>query len=186
MFASISQKYSTGMFNLYRHLKNIYTLTNNYIRKIVIKVLPYVLRNVNELNIPSGDKHGYEILYFGVNLILMFDYRLSFRIEVNSPENNDAIEVLIISRKDVSAWKGSSYRDNNNSSSIEQHIKTYYSNKGQKITDVFKPPVSNAYAFIFSNRSSSHNYRQFGTKTVKVFLTHSWHQEIKESQLRNK
>ncbi|MDQ3806833.1 MAG: hypothetical protein M3298_01555 [Thermoproteota archaeon] len=65
----------------------------------MLRVLPYVLRNVNELNIPSGDKHSYEILYFGVNLILMFDYRLSFRIEVNSPENNDEIEVLIISRK---------------------------------------------------------------------------------------
>jgi hypothetical protein len=45
------------------------------------KVLPHVMRNVNEVNIPSGDTHGYEILYFGVNLILMFDYRLSFNIE---------------------------------------------------------------------------------------------------------
>lgn len=49
--------------------------------------------------------HGYEILYFGVNLILMFDYRLPFNIEVikNSDGNNsDKIEVLIINRKDVS------------------------------------------------------------------------------------
>ncbi|MDQ3806674.1 MAG: hypothetical protein M3298_00755 [Thermoproteota archaeon] len=150
----------------------------------MIRVLPYVLRNVNELNIPSGDKQGYEILYFGVNLILMFDYKLSFSIEVKSREHNDEIEVLIISRKDVSAWKDDYGGDND--SSIKQHIKMYYSNKGQKINDVFKPPMSDAYAFILSNRSSSHNDKRSGTKTVKVFLTHSWQQEIKESQLRNK
>ncbi len=115
----------------------------------------------------------------------MFDYKLSFSIEVKSPEHNNEIEVLIISRKDVSAWKDS-YGDNYNSSSIKQHIKMYYSNKGQKINDVFKPPMSDAYAFILSNRSSSHNNKQSRTKTVKVFLTHSWQQEIKESQLRNK
>jgi len=153
-------------------------------REIVIRVLPHVLRSVNELNIPSGDKHGYEILYFGVNLILMFDYKLSFSMEVKSPEHNNGIEVLIISRKDVSDWKDNYEGDND--SSIKHHIKMYYSNKGQKINDVFKPPVSDAYAFILSNRSSSQNDKQFGTKTVKVFLTHSWQQEIKESQLRNK
>ena len=150
----------------------------------MIRVLPYVLRNVNELNIPSEDKQGYEILYFGVNLILMFDYKLSFSIEVKSPEHNDEMEVLIISRKEVSAWKDDYGGDND--SIIKQHIKMYYINKGQKINDVFKPPVSDAYAFILSNRSSSQNDKQFGTKTVKVFLTHSWQQEIKESQLRNK
>jgi len=46
--------------------------------KTVVKVLPYVMRSVNELNIPPGNTQGYEILYFGVNLILMFDYRLSY------------------------------------------------------------------------------------------------------------
>jgi hypothetical protein len=50
--------------------------------KTVVKVLPYVMRSVNELNIPPGNTQGYEILYFGVNLILMFDYRLSFNIEL--------------------------------------------------------------------------------------------------------
>ena len=38
----------------------------------------------------------------------MFDYRLSFNIEVikNSDGNNsDKIEVLIINRKDVPSWK---------------------------------------------------------------------------------
>ena len=72
----------------------------------MVKVLSHVMRNINEFNIPAGDTHGYEILYFGVNLILMFDYRLSFDIEVKefrSGSNN--IEVLIISRKDIPAWK---------------------------------------------------------------------------------
>jgi hypothetical protein len=50
--------------------------------KTVVKVLPYVMRSVNELNIPPGNTQGYEILYFGVNLILMFDYRLSYNIEL--------------------------------------------------------------------------------------------------------
>jgi hypothetical protein len=39
----------------------------------MVKVLPHVLRNINEFNIPAEDTHAYEILYFGVNLILMFD-----------------------------------------------------------------------------------------------------------------
>ena len=47
-----------------------------------MKVLPHVMRNINEFNIPAGSSHGYEILYFGVNLILMLDYRLSFDVEV--------------------------------------------------------------------------------------------------------
>jgi hypothetical protein len=95
----------------------------------MVKVLPYVMRNLNELNIPSGDTHGYEILYFGVNLILMFDYRLSFHIEVKSSDYNDEIEVIIISRKDVSAWKNCDGAEN----SSRQHIKIHYSNNGQKI-----------------------------------------------------
>jgi hypothetical protein len=49
-----------------------------------MKVLPHVIRNINEFNIPPGDSSGYEILYFDVNLILMFDYRLSFDIEVKN------------------------------------------------------------------------------------------------------
>ena len=48
----------------------------------MVKVLPYVMRSINELNIPAGNRHGFEILYFGVNLLLMLDYRLSFNIEV--------------------------------------------------------------------------------------------------------
>jgi hypothetical protein len=149
----------------------------------VVKVLPHVMRNVNELNIPSGDTHGYEILYFGVNLILMFDYRLSFNIEVKSSDDRDEIDVLIISRRDVSAWKNKDGEDNNNST---QHIKIHYSTNGKKINDVFKPLLSDAYAFILSNRSSPNNNEKYKTKTVKVILTHSWQQEVKESQLKNR
>lgn len=34
----------------------------------MVKVFPHVMRNINEFDIPAGDEHGYEILYFGVNL----------------------------------------------------------------------------------------------------------------------
>lgn len=147
----------------------------------MVRVLPNVMRIVNELNIPSGDTHGYEILYFGVNLILMFDYKLSFDIELKSSDNDDKIEVLIISRKDVSAWKNNDEADH----SSAQNIKVHYGKNGQKINDVFKPSVSDAYAFILSNRSSKNN-KKSNTKTVKVALTHSWQQEIKESQLKDR
>jgi hypothetical protein len=155
--------------------------------KTVVKVLPHVMRSINELNIPSGNTHGYEILYFGVNLILMFDYRLSFNIEVKSANYSDEIEVLIISRKDVSAWKDNDGVDNNSST---PNIKMHYSNSGQKINGVFKPSASDAYAFILNNRSSSNNNNNNNnkpkTKAVKVTLTHSWQQQIKESQLKDK
>lgn len=141
----------------------------------MIKVLTHVLRNINEFNIPSGDTYGYEILYFGVNLILMYDYRLSFDIELKSSGGSNKIEVLIISRKDVSAWK-------NNVST--QELKFYYSKNGQKkINDIFKPSISDAYAFILSNRSS---YMNDEPQLVGVTLIHTWQQEIKESQLRTR
>src|SRR5215467_8422559 len=72
------------------------------------------MRNINEFNIPAGNSHGYEILYFGVNLILMLNYRLSFDVEVKN--SNKEIQVLIFSRKDVPAWK-----ENNNSTSSLPH-----------------------------------------------------------------
>ena len=132
------------------------------------------MRNINEFNIPAGDIHGYEILYFGVNLILMFDYRLSFDIQVKNSDS-DKIEVLIISRKDIPAWK---------SNGSNQDVKLLYSNSGERINDIFKPLTSDAYAFILSNRSSSMNNNS-ETKTVVVTLIHTWQQEIKESQLKN-
>jgi hypothetical protein len=153
--------------------------------KTMVKVLPHVIRNINELNIPSGETQGYEILYFGVNLILMFDYRLSFNVEVTSSDTSDRVEVLIISRKDVSAWKENDGTNDNNRTRTE-HIKMHYSNKGQKINGIFKPSVSDAYAFILSDRTSPNNNRNSKTKAVKVTLTHSWQQEIKESQLKNR
>jgi hypothetical protein len=135
-----------------------------------MKILPHVMRNINEFNIPAGNSNGYEILYFGVNLILMFDYRLAFDIEVQN--SNNEIEILILSRKDIPEWK-----ENNDSSKI----KLYYIKNGLKINDVFKPTISDAYAFVINNRKSSINHE---VKTVEVILTHNWQQEVKESQLK--
>jgi hypothetical protein len=147
----------------------------------VVKVLPHVMRNINEFNIPAGNTSGYEILYFGVNLILMFDYRLSFDVEVIKNSNSGGeIEVLIIRRKDVRVWKS-------NSSSI-QDINLHYRKSGERINDIFKPSVSDAYAFILSNRFSRINDDDdnYKTKTVEVTLIHTWQQEIKESQLKSR
>jgi hypothetical protein len=130
-----------------------------------MKLIAHVMRNINEFNIPAGNSRGYEIMYFGVNLILMLDYRLSFDIDV---KNREEIEVLIISRKDVPAWK-----------SFNSDIRVYYNTSGVKINDVFRPTVSDAYAFILNNRSSDK------VKTVEVTLTHNWQQEVKESQLKD-
>jgi hypothetical protein len=98
-----------------------------------MKILPHVMRNINEFNIPSGNASGYEILYFGVNLILMFDYRLAFDIEVKNSDSE--IEVLILSRKDIPKWKENQ----------SPEINLYYSRSGLKINDVFKPTISDAY-----------------------------------------
>jgi hypothetical protein len=144
----------------------------------MVRVLQHVMRNINEFNIPASHSHGYEILYFGVNLILMFDYRLSFDLEVKDSDHHGEIEVLIISRNDVTAWKSN---DNNNSI---QNIKLHYNNKAGRINDVFKPSLSDAYAFILSNRSIHNN--NFEAKKVEVTLIHTWQQEIKESQLKNR
>ena len=138
-----------------------------------MKILPHVMRNINEFNIPDGNSHGYEILYFGVNLILMFDYRLAFDIEVQN--SNNEIEILILSRKDIPAWK-----ENNDISKI----KLYYSKNGLKINDVFKPTISDAYAFVINNRKKSSTIHE--VKTVEVILTHNWQQEVKESHLKER
>ena len=138
-----------------------------------MKILPHVMRNINEFNIPAGNSHGYEILYFGVNLILMFDYRLAFDIEVQNSDNE--IEILILSRKDIPAWK-----ENNDISKI----KLYYSKNGLKINDVFKPTISDAYAFVINNRKKSSTIHE--VKTVEVILTHNWQQEVKESHLKER
>ena len=137
-----------------------------------MKVLPHVMRNINEFNIPHGNSQGYEILYFGVNLILMLNYRLSFDVEVKN--SNKEIQVLIFSRKDVPAWK------ENRSSQITP----YYSNEGIRINDVFRPTASDAYAFVLNNQFS-HDTSNNVIKTVEVTLIHDWQQEVKESQLKD-
>ena len=109
----------------------------------------------------------------------MFDYRLSFDIKVikNSDQGSNNIEALIISRKDVSAWKKGNDSGN-------KDMRLYYSNSGESINDRFKPSVSDAYAFILSNRDTP-VINSSMAKTVEVTLTHTWQQEIKESQLKN-
>ena len=111
--------------------------------------------------------------------IVMFDYRLSFDIKVikNSDENSNKIEVLIISRKDVSAWK-----KGNDSGNKDRRL--HYNKSGERINDIFKPSVSDAYAFILSNKTSPFN-NNLRTKTVEATLIHTWQQEIKESRLKD-
>jgi hypothetical protein len=135
-----------------------------------MKVLPHVMRNINEFNIPPGNDTGYEILYFGVNLILMFDYRLGFDIEVKN--SNEEIEVLIVSRNDVPKWKENQ----------SPEVNLYFSKSGLKINDVFKPAISDAYAFVLNNRKSSGHE----VKKVEVTLIHNWQQEVKGSQLKER
>jgi len=132
------------------------------------------MRNINEFNVPDGNSHGYEILYFGVNLILMFDYRLSFDVQVNNSDKE--IQILILSRKDIPTWK-----ENYDIKNLETNI--YYNRSGLKINDVFKPTISDAYAFVLNNRESSINHE---VKTVEVTLIHNWQQEVKESQLKDR
>lgn len=80
-----------------------------------MKIISHVMRNVNEFNIPAGTSRGYEMLYFGVNLILMIDYRLAF--DIIPAESNYEVEVLIVSRRDVDKWKVSQeFLDNRKSS----------------------------------------------------------------------
>src|SRR5919197_1041469 len=105
--------------------------THSLLFYLLIKVLSHVMRNLNEFNIPAGNSQGYEILYFGVNLILMFDYILAFDVQVMNSDKE--IQVLIVSRKDILAWKENdaeyydSYDSNRNS-----EISFYYSRSGLK------------------------------------------------------
>ena len=82
---------------------------------------------------------------------------------------------LIISRKNVQIWK--------TNTNIED-MSIYYNKHGTRINDVFKPSVSDAYAFILDNRFSSTEH--YKTKKVGVTLVHAWQQEVKESQLKDR
>jgi len=138
-----------------------------------MKVLPQSMRNINEFNIPCNDPNGYEILYFGANLILMFEYRLSFDVKVRNSE--EKIKVLIISRKHVLNWK---------TNANMQDVTIYYREDGTSINDVFNPSISDSYAFILDNRFSSDGDSR--PRNVEVTLVHTWQQEIKESQLKDR
>ena len=65
-----------------------------------------------------------------------------------------------------------------------QDVSIYYKKHGTSVNDVFKPSISDSYAFILDNRSSSDE--DSGTKNVEVTLVHTWQQEIKESQLKDR
>ncbi|MDW0243255.1 MAG: hypothetical protein QOD15_09610 [Nitrososphaeraceae archaeon] len=82
---------------------------------------------------------------------------------------------LIISRKNVQIWK--------TNTNIED-MTIYYNKHGTRISDVFKPSVSDVYAFILDNRFSSTEH--YKTKKVGVTLVHAWQQEVKESQLKDR
>jgi hypothetical protein len=119
-----------------------------------------VLRNSNEFNIPYSS-NGYEAMYFGVNLILMLEYRLSF--DINVVEGDD-IEVLIVTRKDFERWKNN------------EPIQTIYQKRDGRINDLFTPTASDSYVFILNNRYSN------TMKKVMAALTHTWKQEIRIDQ----
>lgn len=71
--------------------------------------------------------------------------------------------------------------DSNNNRNSE--INLYYSKSGLIINGIFKPIVSDAYAFVLSNRRSSIGHE---AKTVKVNLIHDWQREITEVQLEDR
>ena len=108
----------------------------------------------------------------------LHEYKLSFNIEVKKSDDNDNsnnIEILIISRKNVSAWK----KNIGNNSKV---IMLHYSNNGKSINNTFRPSIGDAYAFILNNGTLVNNSST--TKSVDVTLIHSWKQEIKESHLK--
>lgn len=78
-------------------------------------------------------------MYFGANLILIFDYKLTFGTKIRSSDDDNRIEVIIIS------IKGSSWKSNDGT----LNIKLNYSNNGDKINEILKPSRSDAYAFIY-------------------------------------
>ena len=98
------------------------------------------------------------------------------RFMIQTEEKEAAKKVrLIISRKNVQIWK--------TNTNIED-MTIYYNKHGTRISDVFKPSVSDAYAFILDNRFSSTEH--YKTKKVGVTLVHAWQQEVKESQLKDR
>ena len=103
----------------------------------------------------------------------MFEYRLSFDVKVRNSE--EKIKVLIISRKHVLNWK---------TNANMQDVTIYYREDDTSINDVFKPSISDSYAFILDNRFSS--YGDSRPRNVEVTLVHTWQQEIKESQLKDR
>ncbi|MGA9150714.1 MAG: hypothetical protein WBZ36_09055 [Candidatus Nitrosopolaris sp.] len=72
----------------------------------------------------------------------------SFDVDVKN--SNKEIQVLILSRKDVPKWKKENSRNS--------EISPYYSKHGIRINDVFRPTVSDAYAFVLNNQFRDNNH----------------------------
>jgi|tagenome__1003787_1003787.scaffolds.fasta_scaffold20986806_4 hypothetical protein len=68
-----------------------------------MKIIPHVMRNINKSNIPADNSQDHEMLYFGVNQIIMSDYRLA--LNVLPDRSNYETEVFIMSRREVDKWK---------------------------------------------------------------------------------
>jgi hypothetical protein len=65
----------------------------------------------------------------------------------------------------IPAWKENDDDSNNNRNS---KINLYYSRSGLKINDIFKPAVSDGYAFVLNNRRSSISHE---VKRVEVLCS---------------
>ena len=100
---------------------------------------------------------------------------MTFGIETRISDDDDRIQVIIISIKHVPVRK---------SNDGTLNMKLYYSNIGNKINETFKPSRSDRYVFILSSGSLMISNSE--TKTVDVTLIHTWQQEINKSQLKNR
>ena len=94
--------------------------------------------------------------------------------QLSALNSEEKIKVLIISRKHVPDWK---------TNANMQDVTIYYREDGTSINDVFKPSISDSYAFILDNRFSSDGDSR--PRNVEVTLVHTWQQEIKESQQKD-
>jgi hypothetical protein len=65
----------------------------------------------------------------------------------------------------------------------KKDIMLHYSNNWKRINDIFRPSISDAYAFILNNRTLVNDNPT--TKSVDITMIHSWKLEIKESQLND-
>jgi hypothetical protein len=73
------------------------------------------------------------------------------------------------------------YLHGKNIGNNKKDIMLHYSNNWKSINDIFRPSISDAYAFILNNRTLVNDNPR--TKSVDITMIYSWKLEIKESQL---